>query len=511
MTRGGNGKGDAANRIPITIAVMLATIMNSLDTTIANVALPHIQGSVSASAEQITWVLTSYIVAATIMTPLTGFLADRIGRKMVFLVSIAGFTAASMLCGIAGSLVEIVAFRLLQGLFGAALIPLSQAVLLDINPPEKHGSAMAIWGAGAVLGPILGPALGGWLTDNLDWRWVFFINLPIGILAFGGVFLFLSEKKSAEKRRFDVLGFASLALAIGGFQMMLDRGPSQDWFASTEIWTYLIVGAVSLWIFGVQLATAQKPFVDRALLADTNFITCCVFGFFIGILLYSVLALLPPMMQNLLGYPVAFTGLVSMPRGIGSFIAMFAVGQLIGRMSIKLILLIGLSVSAVSLWMMTQFSLGMDTHLIIVSGFLSGVGTGLIFVPLSTIAFATVRPQHRAEGAGLFTLIRNIGSAAGISIMQARFVSGIETHHAKLVEHARPDNPLFQAYAPLVFQTQDAIAKFNGLVTRQASMLSYIDDFQLMLGITILCAPMILLMRTPKKASGGETIHVAEH
>ncbi len=512
MTGAGNGKGDAANRVPITIAVMLATIMNSLDTTIANVALPHIQGSVSASAEQITWVLTSYIVAATIMTPLTGFLADRIGRKMVFLVSIAGFTAASMLCGIAGSLVEIVLFRLLQGLFGAALIPLSQAVLLDINPPERHGSAMAIWGAGAVLGPILGPALGGWLTDNLDWRWVFFINLPIGILAFAGVFLFLSEKKSAEKRRFDVLGFASLALAIGGFQMMLDRGPSQDWFGSSEIWVYLIVGIISLWIFGVQLATAKKPFVDRALLADTNFVTCCVFGFFIGILLYSVLALLPPMMQNLLGYPVAFTGLVSMPRGIGSFLAMFAVGQLIGRMSIKLILLIGLSVSAVSLWMMTQFSLGMDTHLIIVSGFLSGVGTGLIFVPLSTIAFATVKPQHRAEGAGLFTLIRNIGSAAGISIMQARFVSGIETHHAVLIEHARPDNPLFQAYAPLVFATTDAIARFNGQITKQASMLSYIDDFQLMLGITILCAPMILLMRTPKKKTPGEeTVHVAEH
>ena len=511
MTGAGNGKGDAVNRLPITIAVMLATTMNSLDSTIANVALPHIQGSVSASAEQITWVLTSYIVAATIMTPLTGFLADRVGRKMVFLVSIAGFTVASMLCGIAGSLVEIVLFRLLQGLFGAALIPLSQAVLLDINPPEKHGSAMAIWGAGAMLGPILGPALGGWLTDNLDWRWVFFINLPIGILAFGGVFLFLSEKKSAEKRRFDVLGFASLALAIGGFQMMLDRGPSQDWFGSSEIWVYLIVGIIALWIFGVQLATAQKPFVDRSLLADTNFITCCVFGFFIGILLFSVLALLPPMMQNLMGYPVAFTGLVSMPRGIGTFIAMFAISQLIGRMSIKLILLIGLSVSAVSLWMMTQFSLGMDTHLIIISGFLSGVGTGLIFVPLSTIAFATVQPQHRAEGAGLFTLIRNIGSAAGISIMQARFVSGIETHHAILTEHAHPDNPLFHAYAPLVFQTQDAIARFNGVITRQASMLSYVDDFQLMLGITILCAPMILLMRTPKKTSGGETVHVAEH
>ena len=508
MTAAGNGKGDAANRVAITISVMLATVMNSLDTTIANVALPHIQGSVSASADQITWVLTSYIVAATIMTPLTGFLADRLGRKMVFLISIAGFTVASMLCGTATSLAEIVLFRLLQGLFGAALIPLSQAVLLDINPPEKHGQAMAVWGAGAVLGPILGPVLGGWLTDNLDWRWVFFINLPIGILAFGGVFLFLSEKKGDEKRPFDMLGFASLALTIGAFQMILDRGPGQDWFASSEIWIYLIVGIISVWIFTVQLATAARPFIARALLADTNFITCCIFGFFVGILLFSTLALLPPMMQNLLGYPVAFSGLVSMPRGIGSFIAMFAVGQLIGRVNIKLILLAGLTISGVSLWQMTQFSLGMDTDLIIMSGFLSGVGTGLIFVPLSTIAFATVMPQYRAEGAGIFTLVRNIGSAAGISIMQARFITGIETHHAVLVEHARPDNPLYQAYAPLVFQSQAAIAQFNNVITRQASMLSYIDDFRLMLAITVLCAPLILLMRTPK-ATGGETVHVA--
>jgi DHA2 family multidrug resistance protein len=324
------------------------------------------------------------------------------------------------------------------------------------------------------------------------------------------VFLFLPEKKGAH-RRFDVLGFLSLAFAIGGFQMMLDRGPSQDWFASTEIWTYLVVGVIALWIFGVQLATARRPFVDKTLMADTNFVTSCMFGFFIGILIFSVLALLPPMMQNLLGYPVAYTGLVSMPRGIGSFMAMFGVGQLIGRVNIKLILSMGLAVSAYALWLMTGFTLGMDNHLIIAAGFLSGIGTGLIFVPLSTIAFATILPRHRAEGAGLFTLIRNFGSAAGISIMQARFVSGVEVHHAKLVEHARPDNPLFQAYAPLIFQTQDAIARFNAVVTRQASMLSYVDDFQLMLGITILCAPLILIMRTPRKFPGGETIHVADH
>ncbi|PVM83286.1 MDR family MFS transporter [Caulobacter endophyticus] len=501
---------DVANRGPITVSVMLATIMISLDTTIANVALPHIQGSVSASADQITWVLTSYIVAATIMTPLTGFMTERVGRKMVLNVCIIGFTIASMLCGIATSLAEIVIFRLLQGLFGAALIPLSQAVLLDINPPHRHGQAMAVWGAGAVLGPILGPALGGWLTDNLDWRWVFFINLPVGILAFCGVFFFLSEKKGTEKKRFDILGFASLAIAIGAFQLMLDRGPGEDWFGSAEIWTYLVICVISVWIFGVQLATADKPFVSRALLADANFVTCCIFGFFIGILLYSTLALLPPMMQTLLGYPVAFTGLVSMPRGLGSFIAMFAVGQLVGRMNIKLILTIGMAISVVSLWQMSQFSLGMDTHLIIVSGFLSGAGTGLIFVPLSTIAFATVKPELRAEGAGLFTLVRNIGSAAGISIMQALFVSGIEKHHAVLVEHARPDNPIYQAYAKSVFLTQNAMAAFNGVINRQASMLAYLDDFRLMLVITVACSPLILLMRTPK-AKGGKTVHVADH
>lgn len=507
MTEG--AAADARNRVPITIAVMLATIMNSLDTTIANVALPHIQGSVSASADQITWVLTSYIVAATIMTPLTGFLADRLGRKLVFLVSIAGFTAASMLCGIATSLFEIVLFRLLQGLFGAALIPLSQAVLLDVNPPEKHGQAMAVWGAGAVLGPILGPVLGGWLTDNLDWRWVFFINLPVGLVAFSGVFLFLSERRAAEKKRFDVLGFASLALAIGGFQMMLDRGPGQDWFSSPEIWTYLVVALIALWVFGVQLATAAKPFVDRALMADANFVTSCLLGFFVGILLFSTLALLPPMMQNVLGYPVAFAGLVSMPRGVGSFIAMFLVGQLITRVNTRLIIVAGLAISAVAMWQMSHFNLEMDTQLIIVSGFLSGIGTGLIFVPLSTIAFATVKPEHRAEGAGLFTLIRNMGSAAGISIMQARFVSGIERHHAVMVEHATPDNPLFQAYAPLALKTQSAMASFNGLITRQAEMASYVDVFRLMLAISILCAPLVLLMKTPKKP-GGETVHVAD-
>lgn len=490
---------DVKNRGLITISIMLATIMNSLDTTIANVALPHIQGSVSASAEQITWVLTSYIVAAAIMTPLTGFLADRFGRKLVFVVSIAGFTIASMLCGIADSLVEIVLFRLLQGIFGAALIPLSQAVLLDINPPERHGQAMAMWGAGAVLGPVLGPGLGGWLTDALSWRWVFFINLPIGILALSGVLIFLKESKSAVARRFDFLGFASLALAIGALQMVLDRGPSQDWFGSTEIWVYAIVTAIALWIFIVQIATANRPFVDVALLKDSNFVLGSIFGFFVGILLFSTMALLPPMMQTLLNYPVEYTGLVSMPRGVGSFVAMLMVGQLITRVNIRLILFAGLAISAVSLWQMTHFNLQMDADLIMISGFLSGVSTGLIFVPLSTLAFATIQPQMRAEAASLYTLIRNIGSSVGISAMQANYVSGVEVAHARLVEHVRPDNPIVQAYlGGGAFTDPASLASLNATITQQAMMISYVADFSLLLVISIACVPFLLVLRTPK-------------
>ena len=249
---------DIRNRVPITIALMLATVMNSLDTTIANVALPHIQGSISASPDQITWVLTSYLIATAIMTPLSGWLSVRIGRKLLFMISIGGFTVSSMLCGIANSLGEIVIFRLLQGVFGASLIPLSQAVVLDLYPPRQVGQVMALWGAAAILGPIFGPALGGWLTDNLSWRWVFYINLPIGILAFTGVFLFMKGGGGSNARPFDFIGFGALTILISAFQLVLDRGPSQDWYSSPEIWTETIVGIIASWIFVVQTLTAAR-------------------------------------------------------------------------------------------------------------------------------------------------------------------------------------------------------------------------------------------------------------
>ena len=499
---------DTQNRWPITISIMLATVMNSLDTTIANVALPHIQGSVSASSDQITWVLTSYIVAAAIMTPLSGWLSDRIGRKRIFLISIGGFTVASMLCGIATSLPEIVLFRVLQGVFGAALIPLSQAVLLDINPPEKHGQAMAIWGAGAILGPILGPALGGYFTENFSWRWCFYINLPIGILAFLGVLLFISGDRLTKAKRFDFLGFGMLTLFIAAFQMVLDRGPSQDWFHSTEIWTETLLAAIGLWVFVVHTLTTDHPFFDKALIRDRNFVTASIFGFFVGILLFSAMALLPPMMQTLMGYPVLTSGLVSMPRGVGSFAAMFFVGRLIGKVDTRLILMVGLAISCVALWQMMHFDLSMGVWPFITSGIIQGLGVGLLFVPLSTLAFATVPPHLRPEGSSVYTLVRNLGSSVGISIMNALVVANTQTMHSSLAAKIVPSDPVVGAVLPKMFDpaTPAGISALNAEVTRQASMVAYVDDFRLMFIITIACMPMLLLMRKPRPI-GGEPLH----
>jgi DHA2 family multidrug resistance protein len=501
---------DIANRVPITVALMLATVMNSLDTTIANVALPHIQGSVSASQDQIAWVLTSYLIATAIMTPLSGWLSVRFGRKLLFAISIAGFTVASMLCGIATSLGEIVGFRLLQGICGASLIPLSQAVILDLYPPARLGQVMAIWGAGAILGPIFGPALGGWLTDNLSWRWVFYINLPIGALALGGVLLFMSAGGGAKAKPFDFLGFGALSVFVGAFQLAIDRGPNLDWFSSPEIWTEAVVGAMAFYVFLVQTLTARQPFFDRALALDRNFVSCTTFGFFIGILLFSTMALLPVMMQQFMGYTALESGVASMPRGLGSFAAMFVVGRLVGRVDTRLILFIGLSLSAFSLWQMTHFDLSMTAGPIIVSGIIQGAGIGLIFVPLSTLAFTTLPTRLRSEATGVYTLVRSLGSSIGISMMEALWTSNTSVAHSSLAAHVIPGDVSVQAAlgSALGNNAPGALESLNDQITRQAAMVAYVDDFKLMMFITLACMPLLLLMRTPKLAP-EEGVHVA--
>jgi len=499
---------DETTRRFITISTMVASMMNSLDSTIANVALPHMQGTLSAASDQITWVLTSYIIAAAIGTPLTGWLAGRFGRKRLMLCSLAGFTIISGLCGISTNLGELVVFRLLQGLCGAALVPMSQAILLDINPPERHGQAMAVWAMGAVLGPIIGPALGGWLTDNLDWRWVFYINLPIGAIAFTGLWLFLGETK-AENVKLDILGFGLLALSLASFQLMLDRGQQLDWFSSFEICVEATAAGMFFCMFIAHTLTAPHPFIKLALFADRNFLSTSIFSFFLGVLIYSVLALLPPMLEQLMGYPVVYTGLVTAPRGLGSMFSMLLVGRIVRFVDSRLLLGIGLGFAIWSTWMMSEFSLDMDENLVVVSGFIQGMATGMIFVPLSTIAFATLSPDLRNEGTAMFTLIRSIGSAVGISVLQFMTVRNADTVHARLVEGIRPDNPIVIQNLPNIdFSDSAGMLQLNAEITRQASMVSYVDAFYLLFLASLFVAPLILLMRPPKGGAAGPALHL---
>ncbi|MGN6374188.1 MAG: DHA2 family efflux MFS transporter permease subunit [Sphingomonas sp.] len=494
----------------ITASVMAATVMNSLDSTIANVALPHMQGSVSASQDQITWVLTSYIVAAAIMTPLTGWLASRFGRKQLMLVSIVGFTIASALCGMATSLGELVGFRLLQGIFGAALVPMSQAILLDINPPERHGPAMAVWGMGAILGPIVGPALGGYLTQNYSWRWVFYINLPVGAIAFAGLWFFLNEARNQTKIRLDAFGFATLALGIAFLQLMLDRGQNQDWFSSLEIWIECVAAITFFYLFIVHTLTAENPFIDLALFKDRNFLFGSVMGFFLGVLIFSVLALLPPMLEGLMGYPVVLTGLVTAPRGVGTMISMVLVGQLIKRVDPRILIGVGLALVAWSTYRMSGFTLQMDDSLVVSTGLIQGLGTGLVFVPLSTIAFATLPSKYRNEGAAMFTLIRNVGSSIGISVLQSMTIRNAAKVHSRLVEGVRPDNPAVANAGNIDFSSMAGLARLNGEITRQAGMVAYIDAFYALFVVIILISPLILFMRPPRRKAEGEamTMHM---
>lgn len=495
----------AVQRGLITASVLIATVMQTLDTTIANVALPHIQGSLSAAQDQITWVLTSYIVAAAVMMPLTGWLAGRFGRKRVFLMSVVGFTIASALCGVADALVEIVIFRLLQGICGAALLPLSQSVLLDINPPEKHGTAMAIWGTGIMVGPILGPVLGGWLTDHYTWRWVFYINLPVGVIAFLGMAVFLHEYRLPKARPFDFLGFATLSVGVGAVQMMMDRGETKDWFGSTEIWVEAILACVGFYLFIVHTATTTKTtFLNPKLLKNRNFVCGTISNFIVAMVLYSTLALLPAMLQSLYNYPVVTTGLVTAPRAVGTMLAMIVVGRVIGRIDARWLIPFGLVLIGVGLERMTHFSLLMDWRPVIVSGSILGFGIGFVFVPTSTVTFNSLEREVRTDGTAIFSLLQNVGGSIGIATFQALLTSNTQVVHAGLVEHIRPDNPLATApFLPngLLAATTSQLAAINAAVTRQAALIAYIDDFRAMLLILLAVVPLILLLRKPQHAT----------
>jgi DHA2 family multidrug resistance protein len=487
------------------VGAMAASLLQILDTTIANVALPHMQSSLGATVDTITWVLTSYIIASAVALPVTGWLSDRIGARTLFIGSVAGFILASMLCGIATSLEEMVAFRALQGVAGAFIAPLSQSFMLDATRPSRHPQILAIWGMGIMIGPILGPILGGWLTETANWRWVFFVNLPVGIAALVLLITCLPNRPR-HARRFDMLGFVLMALALAAFQLLLDRGAQVDWLAAGEIWVYLLVTLSATWMVVVHFATAPAPMFERALFADCNYAIALSFMVVIGVVMFAVMALLPPMLQNLFGYGVIDTGIVLMPRGVGILLSMQISGLLMRRgVDARPVVAGGFLICAFSLWQMSHWSLGVDEFHVIVSGLLQGLGMGLVFIPLQVSAFATLSPRLRTDGSSLLNLFRSLGASAGISLMTVLLARNIQTSHEDLGQHVTAATGSIIDFSSVDrFQVvgDTAMVLLNAEVTRQAAMIAYIDDFYLMMWITLAAAPLAFLMRKNTAPAG---------
>ncbi len=503
------------DRVPfrglITASAMLAMLMQTLDSTIANVALPYMQGSMSASSDEITWVLTSYVIAAAIMTAPVGWMARRFGRKKLFISCLLGFTVASMLCGAAQTLGQLVVFRLIQGMCGAAIAPLSQATMLDIYPFAKRAQAMAIFSMGVTMGPIMGPTLGGWLTDAYSWRFVFYVNLPFGILAILGLMAFMQETPSQTAMRFSWYGFAMLALGCGALQLMLDRGQELDWFGSREIIIDGALAALGFYLFVVHMFTAEKPFLSPALFRDRNFASGMVMVFCVSSVMLATAALLAPYLQNLAGYPVYTAGWAMAPRGLGTIMSMFLASRMGMKVDQRKIMACGLVVLGAALWEMSTWTPDVTEAQMMLTLVLQGFSIGLVFNPMSVMAYTTLSAQLRGEGTAVQSLARNIGSAIGISVTSFTLTRGTQTAHAEIAAGINPFNRVLHM-GDFVSRTLDPVTRhgaalLDGMINYQARIIAYNNDFRLMT-LTIV-PPMVLLLfmrrhRRPSAAVGDD-------
>jgi MFS transporter, DHA2 family, multidrug resistance protein len=496
----GADESEKRHRALITGCAMIATLMQALDNTIANVALPHMQGSLSASRDQITWVLTSYVIAAAIMTTPVGWFTNRFGRKHFFIVCLAGFTVASMLCGLAQSLTQIVLFRLLQGSFGAALVPLSQSIMLDIYPAEKRGSAMAIWGMGVMVGPILGPTLGGYLTDLYNWRWVFYVNVPFGIAAIAGLWFFLHEHKKDATLRFDWTGFTVLAIGLGGLQLMLDRGTTKGWFSSSEIVIEAILAGIGLYLFTVHMLTEKKPFIPPRIFRDVGFVSGFAIMFVMGVVILASSALLPPYLQNLAGYSVQQAGLLMTPRGFGTMFSMLIAARLSQRFDPRLVSAAGVLMMAWSMWEMSHWTPDIGIWELSIIGIVQGIGMGFVFVAIQLVGFATLEPRLRTDGTALYALVRSIGMAIGVSVSSLLLTDSLQIVHAQLAAHVTPFNRALQYGPQSLFwgiATPFGLTNMDMEIQRQAAIIGYANDFKLMFWICLPMLALLPLMRRP--------------
>ena len=485
----------------VTICAMTATIMQALDTTIANVALPYMQGTLSASQDQINWVLTSYIVAAAIMTAPVGWIANRFGRKRIFIVCSGGFTIASVLCGLAQDINQMVLFRLLQGMFGAALVPLSQAVMLDSYALHERAKAMSIWGMGVMMGPIMGPSLGAWLTETYSWHWVFFVNLPFGIFTVLGLLVFMDETRKDRELRFDWFGFAALAIGIGSLQIALDRGEQLGWTESNEIIAEFIISIAGFYYFFAHSFTTAKPFIQFAIFKDKNFIGGCVFMAVMGLVLFSTMALSSPYLQNVIGYPIITAGLLLASRGCGTFVAMMLVGRIMRYIEARTLIISGLSLTCLSLFYMTGWTDQTGVAEIVTLSIVQGFGFGLVFVPLSTVAFLTLPNHLRTDGTSMLTLMRNVASSIGISVVIAQLTEGSRRTYAILSEHVTPFNHAMQmpdVRGMIDMTTDKGRAMMDVMVNLQAQIIAFSHDYQMVMLFTLCAIPLAIMIGSTK-------------
>ena len=481
----------------ITFGVLMGVSMLIIDSTIANIALPNMQGSLQAARDTVTWVLTSYIVAQAIGTPLAGWLAGRVGVRRLLIISVIGFTIASVLCGLATTLPQMVTFRILQGLMGAPLMPLSQTTMLDIFPRHKQPMAMSIWSV-CILGfQALGPTLGGWLTEYYNWRWCFLINVPIGMGSLLLILTFMKTNTRHARRPLDFMGFISLALAVGAMQLLLDRGEQKDWFSSTEIVLYACVAGVALWTFLVHSLTTARPFVNPRLFADSNYATGLIFSFVCFLVFVGSVSLTAPMLQQLYSYPVLTASYLMLPRTAGMLVISVIMGRIVQKFDPRLFVLTGLGLLAISSFGMSGFALQMGTWPIIWTSIIQGLGVGCVMMTVTVLSYQTLPDDLRPEATALNALVRSLGQSVGVSVMISLLSTNTQTVHANLAEHLT-DNMNYATvpfYNRFLFDKTQLAQALDAAVNRQAAMVAYIDDFYLMAWICLLTMPIILLVR----------------
>ena len=500
------GRTEAFQRNMITASVMMATTVVIIDMTIATIALPHMQGGLSASQDQVSWVMTTYFMMQAITMSATGWLAGRFGRKHLYILSLVGFAVCSVLSGNATSIEEIMIYRGLQGMFSAPVVPISQALMLDSYPRDRHAQAMSIWGIGVMFAPVMGPVIGGWLTDEYSWRWVFYVSMPFSLLGILGAILFIRETPKNLERKFDWFGFTALAIALAATQFLLDRGESEGWFDSDLIITTGVIVALAFYLFVAHSATTKNPFISLGILKDRNYMLGLLFMFLLGVLVLSMNVIMPLFLQNARGYPILTAALVMMPRGLGSLFGLVLAGQLSGKMDPRLQIAIGFASTAYSAWLFSTFTTDVGLWAFIFAAFFNGIGIGLIFVPLTAVSFWTLPVDLRTEASTFTSLFRNYGSGIGVSIVISVLSRTQSTSHAYLAERTNPYNEVMkEPHLPLQWDifTAEGLRLLDAEVTRQAMAIGFLNDFKLIFIGAMISVPLVMLLSRPK---GSETM-----